>query len=45
MAATITVDPGGTPVTVGGPFPLRSRSGLSLRIDNLTDAVCDGALG
>ena len=41
----ITVNPGYTLVTVGGQFRLRPELTLFLRIDNLTNAAYDGALG
>ncbi len=41
----ITVNPGYTLVTAGGQFRVRPELTLFLRIDNLTDAVYDSALG
>ena len=41
----ITVNPGYALITVGGQFRVRPELTLFLRIDNLTDAVYDSALG
>ena len=41
----ITVNPGYTLVTAGGQFRVRPELTLFLRIDNLTDAVYESALG
>ena len=41
----VTVNPGYTLVTAGGQFRVRPELTLFLRIDNLTDAVYDSALG
>jgi outer membrane receptor protein involved in Fe transport len=41
----ITVNPGYTLVTAGGQFRVRPELALFLRIDNLTDAVYESALG
>ena len=41
----ITVNPGYTLITAGGQFRVRPELTLFLRIDNLTDAVYDSALG
>ena len=41
----ITVNPGYTLVAAGGQFRLRPELTLFLRIDNLTDAMYDSALG
>ena len=41
----ITVNPGYTLITAGGQFRLRPELTLFLRIENLTDAVYDSALG
>ncbi len=41
----ITVNPGYTVVTAGGQFRVRPELTLFMRIDNLTDAVYESALG
>lgn len=43
--ADITVNPGYTLVTAGGRFRVRPELTLFLRVDNLTDAAYDSALG